>query len=687
MAAARHRKRVRDKRAYDAARVGSRKAKKKDPHDKPVIGIDGEGYTDGRGRHRYVYMAASDVDGLVSELENPKGLTFDEVVKWLLSLSEHAVLVGYSLGYDRCKWLQSLPDEVIYAIEHPEHRVSAGKGTPRVSHEEYLISLLATRFSVARWDGSLTSKGRRNGKQRRVPKARTRVVWDLFRFFQTSFVKALRKWSIGSKSEVDRIEAMKGKRGKFPGIRASEKRYCQSECRLLAQLATALFKAHDDEGIHLDKFYGPGSTANVVLGMMKAGEQKAEVPEAMGSAADSAYFGGRFELSHVGPVKGRLYGYDIASAYPHAMRGLPCMAHGRFELATRPSHVFDAIEGDAPACVSYLTEWRKGACEAWGPLPHRLPDGNIVFPVESAGGWAWNVELRAAQALHPGIVPMMAWVWRRSCDCNPPFAVTIESLYARRKLMGKNGRGIVLKLALNSLYGKSAQRVGGGGKYRSIVRAGLITATTRAMLLQAVALAKDPWNVLELATDSVLSREALPLNLGSSLGQWEEKKWPRGAFLLRPGMRFSLQGEREHTAARGLGTNTLHRNRARILRAWERAPMGELTVQQPAMFHGSKSSLWRVSVDEGDIDSAAWEYRRSALYGQWQDPMPRALSYAPGPKRSGIIPSPALKKGIALVPWRLPAGLRSVPYRAEPSEDDRRMLETEQPEWGGLAFV
>lgn len=688
LASARHRTRVRDRRAYDKKR-GARKGIKRDSGPREVIGIDGEGYTTAKGEHLYVYMAASGVDGLISELDTPKGATFREVADWLLSLPKHAILVGFSLGYDRCKWLQSLPDEVVYAVEHPELRVSKGKGTPRVSHGDYLISLLATRFSVARWDGTTTSKGRRNGKQRRTANARTRVVWDLFRFFQTSFVKALGKWDIGTKKERSAIEKMKARRGKFPGIGKRERLYCQAECRLLAMLGAALFKAHDDEGITLDRFYGPGSTANVVLKMMGAEEQKGEVPDAMREAADSAYFGGRFELSHVGPVKGRLYGYDIASAYPHAMRGLPCMAHGRFELVTRPSQVLDAVEGDAPACVSYLTEWRKGACEAWGPLPFRLPDGNIVFPVESAGGWVWNVELRAAQALHPGILPTMAWVWRSQCECSPPFAATIEALYKRRKAMGKNARGIVLKLALNSLYGKSAQRVGGGGKYRSIVRAGMITATTRAMLLQALGKAENPWNVLELATDSVLSREPLALDLGSALGQWEEKHWPRGAFLLRPGMRFSLAGESEHTAARGLGVRVLHKNRARILRAWERAPMGELKVQQPAMFHGSRSSLWRVERDTGDPDAMGWEYRRAEEYGRWTEPTPRTLSYAPGPKRSGIIPSPALRKGIALVPWRLPEGLRSIPYRSAPAgeEDERRMLETEQPEWGGLAFV
>jgi hypothetical protein len=227
--------------------------------------------------------------------------------------------------------------------------------------------------------------------------------------------------------------------------------------------------------------------------------------------------------------------------------------------------------------------------------------------------------------------------------------------------------------------------VGGGGKFRCLVRAGLITATTRAMLLRAIVKAKNPWNVLELATDSVLSREPLDLPLGAALGEWERKAWPRGAFLLRPGMRFALRSE-DHVAARGLGVGTLAKNRERILHAWAKAPMGDLTVQQPAMFHGARSSVWRVPSED---DPKVWEYRRAAEYGRWTEPTPRLLSYAPGPKRSGILASPVVRQGIALLPWRLPQGLESAPYRT-PAVDafaDLRELEGEQPEWGGLAVV
>jgi hypothetical protein len=649
-------------------------------HERRIIALDGEGYTTKRGKHLYTYMAACDADGLVDELSDPRGIKFPAFADWLLGLSGNALLVGYSLGYDRCKWLESLPDDIVYSVEHPEGRQTQ-HGPKRVRHGEYLLNQVATRFSLGRVvPGETRSKGWRDGVQRRVPKCKTRVVWDVFRFYQSSFVKALSRWDIGTPEERERIEAMKQRRGKFRGIDRREREYCQAECRLLARLVRELLDAHQAEGITLTQLYGPGSTASVVLKSMGADQQRAELSPELEVAVATAYFGGRFECSHVGPVTGALYGYDIASAYPFAMSRLPCMAHGHFERV-HGSHALDAITDPAPALVSYRIEPSSRMCEAWGPLPHRLADGNIVFPIESAGGWAWNVEVAMAHKLHSGVIPLAVWQWQRSCDCPPPFRATIERLYQRRREMGKGARGIVLKLALNSLYGKSAQRVGGGGAFRCLVRAGLITAMTRAMLLGAVLTARDPWNILELATDSVLSRQPLPaLPLGTELGAWEAKAWPRGAFLVRPGMRFALEPDENKVAARGLGIRTLSKNRERVLRAWEREPMAPLTLQQPSMFHGSKSSLWRVPEGEG------WEYRRSALYGTWSDPTPRVLSYAPGPKRSGIMASPIAKRAIALVPWRLPAGLRSVPYASPaPSEEDLlRLLETEQPEAGYL---
>jgi hypothetical protein len=643
------------------------------PRKRPIIALDGEGHTLASGAHRYTYMAACTSERLVLDLHRPKGITAPEALSFLLQLPAGALLVGYALGYDRTKWLESWPDESLWHLMRPEERLGE-QGPLPVACDSWRVNIVSTRMTV-RQD------------------ARRRTVWDVFKFFQTSFVKALGKWSIGTPAERAHVEREKARRGNFKGIGKREQEYCQLECRLAAQLVRALLDAHEEEDIKLPSYYGPGSTASVLLKGMSADRQRARIPEEMREPVAAAYFGGRFECARVGPVKARaLYAYDIASAYPAAFARLPCMRHGSWEWHEDPNTV--PLVNRGAILVRFRVDPHEGACRAWGPLPHRMPDGNILFPVVSAGGWAWLDEFVAARALHPGVTATGAWAYH-ACDCPPPFASTIADLYARRLAWGKGARGIVLKLALNSLYGKSAQRVG-TGRFRCMVRAGLVTSMTRAQLLRAVALARDPWNVLELATDSVLSLEPLALE-SEGLGGWERKPWPGGVFLLRPGLRFPLLKESEAslTAARGIGPKTLHKNRARVLRAWDRQPMGSVTLHTPSFFHGAKLSVRRSLAPDDDPDARSYVYTRDRLYGRWTEET-RTLNYRPQPKRESVSVAPGRGKGYLLHPWELPRGeaCRSAPYGVAPPSpqaddlDDMRDLSEDQPEGsGGLALL
>lgn len=667
----------------------------------PVIALDGEGYTTKSGRHLYTYVAAATRDELISDLYAPRGIKTRALFEWLLSLPGAPYrLVGFSLGYDRTKWLEDMPEHALYALLHPEERPGE-YGPVAISCGGYRINLVSSKFTIGRLG--------REGKTKKTG----RTVWDVFRFYQTSFVKALEKWKVGTPEEIARIDKMKKKRGSFRAITARERAYCQSECKLLARLVEELLAAHEAEELPLDRaMFGPGTTAGKVLDKCHAKDQ---VPSVDGQTwVQCAYFGGRFECSHVGPVKGPLYAYDIASAYPYSLALLPCLhqEHGRWRHVEGGEALSQALASDV-ACVRYRTVYAPGMAQAWGPLPHRVGGqvngqefsrGSILFPVKSAGGWAWSVELRPAMRLHPGVTPLEAWVWERKCDCPPPFREEIVRLFVRRLTLGKGSRGIVLKLAMNSMYGKSAQHVGGGGRYRSMVRAGLVTARTRGMLLEAVLLAKSKWNILELATDSVLSREPLalpaPIPLGTGeaaalakeceLGAWENKQWQGGVFLLRPGLRFPTGDGAEDVAsvaARGVGIATLHENARRVLRAWKKEPMAPVYVQQPAMFHGAKSSIRKVMGKPGPTGDASWDYVRDDSYGKWERPTRRILSYEPMPKRSGVLESCEPRgSALSLAPWELPDTPEavSVPYGDPEVEDLERLQRSEQPDGGEM---
>ena len=682
--------------------------------ERPILALDGEGYSLADGRHLYTYLACCSAEGLVSEVENSRGLDTEQVFDWLVSLPRGALLVGYSLGYDTSKWCEAMGDRQLWDLNHPETR--PGRFGPKpVRWKEYSVNAVATKFTVA-----IGAKGAR----------RVAPVWDVFRFFGTSFVKALKTWKVGTDEQVAAIEAMKAQRGNFEGIREREKGYCRDECKLLAQLVGKLVQAHEDVGLPLKSYYGPGSTASVMLKAMAAREQRAvrtyvgrhfgvvcrhQEPGPQASEAfETAFFGGRFENSRVGPVRQPVYSYDIASAYPYAMTQLPCFAHGRWKHVKRPR------ERDLRDAQTYCASFRleRSPSEAWGPLPHRLGKaagkaaGNILFPTQGPGGWAWAPEVQSAHRQGYVLDLTEAWVYRTQCDCPPPFAARVAEWYCARLKWGKSDKGLTLKLGLNSCYGKSAQRVG-SGLYRCIVRAGLITSMCRAMLLDAIGAARDPWAVLSVATDGILSTEPLtlpwPRITGTEaaareyatgekrlypLGAWEAKEYPRGVFLIRPGLRFSLDFEHEAdtTAARGLGVRVLHEQRQAVVDAWERNPMGELEIQQPAMFHGRKSCVRRLVQDHEHTGEAVEVFRRDALYGRWSVPEPRKVGYQAEPKRRGVeelcLYGHDRPTEWRLTSWQLPMApeARSVPYRDAPrgslalEAQELRDLEDEQPD-------
>src|SRR5205814_959332 len=151
------------------------------------------------------------------------------------------------------------------------------------------------------------------------------------------------------------------------------------------------------------------------------------------------------------------------------------------------------------------------------------------------------------RCLHAKIKVHNLWLARRRCNCDL-YTPMVEYLYAKRMEYGSEGEGAPFKLALNSMYGKFAQRRTGSGPYWDAVAAGLITSRTRAQLIEAVS--HDPEAVIMIATDAVFSTRPLPLDLGNNLGQWERKPYP-DFFIEKPGMYWSPSDREKTIKSRG----------------------------------------------------------------------------------------------------------------------------------------
>ena len=657
----------------ERTRARARERRLEKSREMRALAIDGEGMTLPSGDHVYRYLAACDSDGrVIAELEDELGIETRAALDFIARLpkyDEHGVkylgVFGYGLGYDQTKWLEDLPDKPIYELFHSEDLEPKAKLGP---HSLVLLGKCL----------QLTNK-------RGAPGSKRTLVWDILKGFQSTFVAALRSWKVGTKEVWDRIEAMKKQRGNF--VRsdwAQVRAYCQDECKHLAELTETYVRAHIDAGIDLrGKYHGAGSTGDAFLSLMNAAEKRCtrEVDDEhvtafteTRSAFSRAFVGGRAEVDRLGFVEGPTHDGDVASAYPHALFLMPCVKHGKWKRVG--SKGVGRAAGSTPfCCVEFELPIEPDECEMglpkakeigeravmmgitgsgrstlpWGPLPYRTEKGSIVFPAAHPGGWAWAPEYRVAKRVFPRLKARGAWALKNGgCKCGRPYEA-IGHYYLLRLEWGSDSRGKVLKLGLNSCYGKTAQVIGNNPKYACRATAGYITASTRGRLLEAIYSTKDPWNVFYVATDGIKSTEPLrppnpPENETSAsakergkmwLGQWELSK-PNldRLFVVQPGFWFSMRLPTEDSPSpaktRGVPLEIIDPRRAEIAAQWEREPLEPPRgLPDRSVFRGIKQSILRPTKDEP-------QYRRKPSYGRWETE-PRVIKYVIHPKRSDVL--------------------------------------------------
>jgi hypothetical protein len=239
---------------------------------------------------------------------------------------------------------------------------------------------------------------------------------------------------------------------------------------------------------------------------------------------------------------------DINSAYPDAMRALPCLEHGKWAW-TGAEILRDEPAGAVFVCPIRFSHPRE---QFLCGLPFRsAKDGRLSWPRLGAGVY-WSPEIRSAERLGATCEHRAGWLYQKRCDCRP--FDWVETRYAQRKAL-KGVQGEPLKRGINSLYGKLAQRIG-EPPFANPVWAGLITAMTRAKLNDAIA-STDPRNVVMLATDGIYTLDPLTLATGGGLGQWGVKTFA-SLFIVQPGLYWSPRnGEEWRPKSRGISPVTI----------------------------------------------------------------------------------------------------------------------------------
>jgi DNA polymerase type B, organellar and viral len=673
----------------------SRKLKSKERKDAPFTGCDGEGTTEvnpdgSRGLHRYALFR-------MGERELFRGgarLTTPEILAFILDHPRKSdILVGFAFEYDVTSILVDLPvDRRVHLMETyqqltPTVRDAEGelKAVPPrppgftkrwtwVTFDESYIGedgrerpygtfglnwLSRNHLSVCRPHprGSIDPRYGQSSDRKTI-----RTIYDTFGFFQSSFVRALKSWEVGLDA-IERIEAMKNARGAFETITDEIRAYNAKECDLLAEVMTRFREVCRDCGIEPRTWNGAGKIASFLHnshGTLRKKDIASLIKTGVIKAAHAAYYGGRFEITRAGFIAEPVYECDINSAYPAMMRRLPCLLHGEW------SHVSGDVLRDLKdtnaifVCpIRFVHEPGQFLCG----LPFRSHrDGRLFWPREGKGVY-WSPEIRSAEMLGASCAYGAGWLYERKCACKP--FEWVEKLYYERKALG-DLKGKPLKLGINALYGKLAQRIG-EPQFANPIWAGLITAMTRAALNGAIG--RRGKDVVMIATDAIYTVNKPPrVKTGDGLGEWSGKTWP-SLFIVQPGLYWGTEGVK----SRGLSAATIEKYTGDFEKAWtDFAASGIDPLRKRAI----QMQLWMRSINGEEIPDDEILARRAGLFpsvkvqfpafvglrlaghwgkpelaGQWID-QERDVSFSWTGKRDGYkwVCYPSNRKAVILTP-------------------------------------
>jgi DNA polymerase type B, organellar and viral len=581
---------------HKSARRAGRIVEKQEAIHRPFIGVDGEGAGNGLD-HIYWLLRVGD---MALWHEDGSELGSIEILKWLADLGaqgygEKFIPVAYFFDYDTTMILRHLPEKNLKELMYDSpvcvrksckhHKNSHVKGyrncfSSSCKCGQYLRGGQTTVFLGSSPDYIRISVQHRQLKVGWNNKPYFTIT-DVADLFQTSFLKTLGKWQhvegaedLLTDEEMETIRVNKDRRGDFQiGFDLETFDYNALECKLLAELMARFRSMCYANGIYPDMWTGPGRLAEDIFKSENVPQRtELDIPAIIEQLGDFAYYGGRMEGIHFGAHKD-VIAYDIASAYPHAYTMLPCLlsGHGSWEEIDFDEVVAENLQNTLVVGSFEVNNTGMGGHPRICGLPMRDKRGGITFPTFSYGVWWWP-EVREAIALYKKEnvdytrTIDACFTWRQTCSDSP--GSFTSSWFQKRIQVGKSTRGIPIKLALNSLYGKAAQRVG-AAKWADVVWAGLLTSITRARLLEATNILHTK-NIISYQTDGIFCRGGgNDLRTGAELGDWEVERYPE-LFLIQSGVYSAVDenGVRSNKT-RGMRDFEFRAAYDDIVRTWE----------------------------------------------------------------------------------------------------------------------
>lgn len=521
---------------------------------RPFICWDGEGMNlSGRDKpQHYVLFGCSTQEHIVG-----KNLSTNEILDFILDVGErnpNAIHIGFAFNYDVNMILRDLPRWKLEELRATRQCYLRNR-TLRI---EWLPSksFRVTRYTTAYRDNVAKRSRNRGSDYTSV------TIYDVFSFFQKSFVAVCEEY-LKSENDIELLEIVRDGKAMRNDFQWDEleyvRRYWTHEIELLARLMAAFRPIVFGAEFYIKQWHGPGVLANYAFnghGTSKLMNQNH--PEPVRKAAQHAYAGGRFELFKMGHYDGPVWSLDINSAYPYAISQLPSFGSGEWVHVVNP---------DRPKRFGvYRCRFRHSNIRPFmlppGPAFYRAPDYTIHFPW-SMEGWYWTPEV-VNLLQYPGDVEILeGWEFTGTDRAFP----WLPEMYRTRQEWKAKGWPAekTLKLAMNSLYGKMAQRVGWDEKHNrppkwhQLEWAGYTTSLTRHMLYSMM-LKIGLDNVIAVETDGIyvtVDPATLGIETSKELGGWEIEKFDQMVYL-QSGVYWARQGTEWKKKTRGLNKDSMH---------------------------------------------------------------------------------------------------------------------------------
>jgi hypothetical protein len=359
--------------------------------------------------------------------------------------------------------------------------------------------------------------------------------YDLYNFLDTSLDKASKKFLHDKKIDTIDSSRLNTDIKYWEMNKADIRKYCIYDAYLTQQLANYFWKILFDnmcyvpkrpfskgklsEEYFLSRCYIPtinNFAFNEDLKSKKFGLKILEY-------AYNSYFGGRFELLKRGYSE-KVYCYDIKSAYPYQMSKLIDFTKGTWNKAKKKINP-DAYEGFYKCKIDCKEVY-------FCPIVYKFHDLNLYsngifhqFLPKSEIEFIRNTFDNITITIESGYEFFPT-------ELKYPLKDEIEHLYSWKEREEDEDIKYVVKIILNSLYGKTIQITGANktGKLFNPIYASLITSGTRVKLLELAM--QKPESIIMFSTDGVHANEPLKVDSKPALGDFAKDFSGEGVYLM-----------------------------------------------------------------------------------------------------------------------------------------------------------